>query len=857
MEVQGALNRFRLWFQGATRWQRAGVVSVLAVLLALLVLYGAYRSALRGLPKLDTATDYQPFLPTVIYDVKGRVVAEYGEQRRIVVPYSLIPKRVVQAFLAAEDASFFSHGGVNIFAIARAALKNFTSGRVRQGASTITQQVAKTFFLSSERTILRKLREVALSYKLEQAMSKEEILFLYLNQIYFGEGAYGVESASNIYFGKSITEITVAEAAILAGLPKAPSAYSPYDNPVRARQRQMYVIDQMVDNKFISVGEAEAARAEVVAIRRWQNPSFRTGSYSEHVRRQLVDTYGEDRMLHDGLRVESGMDLDMQLAAQAAVQKGILELEQRHGYHGAITRVPESKREEFLKQLEKEVHRPEPGGVIRYLGGEQPETPVDDPTPPAKPMEALVTKVEMDRATLAIGNHTAVLPQFEAAWAVRFNINAFAYNSLKDLRKAFKPGDVILVSLVNRANLGKSEDDKKRLEKWTKGKFPAGAWWASLLPVPQVQSALLAADPKTAEIRAMVGGYDYQSSQFNRTVQAKRQPGSSFKPIVYAAAMEFGYNPATMVVDAPDVYENMATDSTEVTYWKPKNFDDTFYGPITLREALIRSRNVPTLRIAQDVGIEAVLNMAKKLGITTTLERNFSIALGSNGVSLFELATAYTAIVADGVRRDLKTVRRVLDRDGKVLEQHVPHWVVENRQPSETERIEGDTDYYHAERALDSQKDYLLVYLLKSVVANGTGWRARELGRIAGGKTGTTNDNVDSWFTGFTPELMAGVWVGYDQANMNLGPAETGSMAANPIWNDFMRKALQGVPVADFPVPEKIVFREIDAKTGQLAGPASEKIVSMPFIYGTEPSATTAVEVKPNEEDLQKMNMGF
>lgn len=841
--------------------RRLGMMAAGAVLAGLVLLYGAYRSALAGLPKLDTATDYRPFIPSVVIDIQGRIAAEYGEQRRIVVPYTAFPKHVIQAFLAAEDATFFEHGGVDLVAILRAAVKNFTSGKVRQGASTITQQVAKTFFLSPERTIVRKLREIALSWKLEQALTKEEILYLYLNQIYFGQGAYGVESAANVYFGKHITDVTVAEAAILAGLPKAPSAYSPYDNPTRARQRQLYVIDNMLENGYLGKPAADAARSEAVAIRRWQNPAVKGGYYAEQVRRYLVEAYGEERVLQDGLRAETGMDLDLQVLAQKSVQKGVLDLEKRHGYRGPVSHVTEAGRAKLLESIEREVHEAEPGGVIRIIGPDvdaKKEPPHAD-TPPARPVRALVESVEADRAVLAVGKHKAVLPLFDTTWAVKFDLQSLQsqWNPLRTFKKTLKPGDVILVEVTDPAALAKgTPSEKSRLEQWKKLKVESGVWWATLRPAPLVQSALLTTDPKTAEIRAMVGGYDFFESQYNRAMQARRQPGSAFKPILYAAALAQGYNPATMVVDSPDVYENAAEDSTAVTYWKPKNFDEEFLGPITLRYAFVLSRNVPALRIAQDIGIEALLTMAAKLGVTTPLERNFSIALGSNGMSLYELANVYTVFDAGGMRRDLKLVRRVLDREGKVLEQQVPDFVIAGREPTPEERATADETYYHAEQALDPQINYLMVWLLGQVVQHGTGMRA-QIGRPAAGKTGTTNDNVDSWFMGFTPEYVTGVWIGIDQADQNLGSKETGGEAAAPIWSEFMRKALKGKPVQDFTVPDKIVMKDIDGRTGLLAGPFSEKVTKMPFVYGTEPSTSTDAEVRPGEDELLKLDMGL
>ncbi len=847
------------------------IVRMGLIILALFTLVGAsaatggYLWLRQGLPKLDKATDYAPILPTIVYDRNGRVVAEYGEQRRILVPIENVPRHVVHAFLAAEDASFYSHGGVNFLAIIRAAVKNLTSGGIKQGASTITQQVAKTFFLSSERKLIRKLREVVLAHRLEDVLTKDEILYLYLNQIYFGAGAYGVESAANTYFAKSITEVSVAEAAVLAGLPKAPSAYSPYENPRRARQRQLYVLDQMRQNGFLKAEEEKEAAAEQVAIRLWRNPAPESGHYAEQVRRYLMDAYGAEKVLTGGLRVETAMDFEMQKAAEKAVRDGIITIEKRHGYRGPTEHIEDDgKRAALLQKLERELRTPEVGGILHYIAEDNLGVPPAVEAPPARTMRAYVTDVTRQQAVVMVGQkQRAILPLFEAEWASPYNPWA-KYDPhkdktppLTDLRRALQVGDVILVEAVDVPALKKGQElEKKRFEAWSKIKL-GDAWPVTLVPAPEVQGALVAVDSDTAEVRAMVGGYDFGQSEFNRAMQARRQPGSSFKPIVYMTALERGYNPATMVVDSPDVYEQMATDSTTVTYWKPKNYDESFDGPITVREALMRSRNVPTLRITQDVGVSAIVDMASRLGIESDLAADMSLALGSSGVSLLELSKAYTTINAMGVRRELKMIRRVVTPQGEVLEQQVPDWVIEGRQPTDEERVLADETFYKAERIVDPEIDYMMIYLLKQVVQHGTGWRAKLLGRPAGGKTGTTNKNVDSLFMGFTADLVAGVWVGYDQPERNLGPHETGSVAASPIWVDFMLEAHRGLPVRDWEQPENIVFKDIDTRTGLLAGPTTLDRVSMPFVYGTEPSAPTMLEVRPTEVDLLNLDMGF
>ena len=814
----------------------------------------------QGLPQLDSATDYQPILPTVVVDIHGRVVAEYGEQRRILVSMEEIPKHVADAFIAAEDASFYSHRGVNLVAILRAAQQNLISRRVVQGASTITQQVAKTFFLTPERTVVRKLREIVLAQRLEAELEKDEILYLYLNQIYFGAGAYGVESAANVYFGKSISDVTLAEAAVLAGLPKAPSAYSPYDNPRRARQRQLYVISQLRDNGFITAEEAAALRAEEVAIRRWRNPAHEAGYYAEHLRRHLMSTYGGEVVLTQGLRVEASLDIEQQIAAQESLREGLLALEKRHGYRGPIDKVEAADRGAMLDRLETELRRAEMGGILHYLREEDNGVPLPVTEPPARPMRAMVTEVTREFVEVMVGNEQrAILPLAGARWAQPFDQYTRQVQPVTDLRRVFEVGDVILVEAVDVAAIATVDDaGRERHKEWNDLELPEGHWPVQLVPVPEVQGALVVLDMDTAEVRAMVGGFDFRDSEFNRAVQARRQPGSAFKPVVYTAALEHEFTPATMINDSPDVYEQMAEDSTTVTYWRPRNYDQSFKGPITMREALARSRNVPTLRITQDIGLREIIRMSRRLGITSPLAEDLSLALGSSGVSPLEMTNSYMTIAADGIRRENKTLRRVFDRDGELLDQQVPDWVIEAREPEPEEREQGDEEYYAAERVLDTETSYLATYLMRAVVQSGTGWRARQLGRQAAGKTGTTNNSVDSWFVGYTRDYVAGVWIGYDQPDRNLGPFEPGSVAANPVWVDFMRKAHAGLPVREWETPEGIEYVPIDTKTGLRAGPMTEERISMPFRIGTAPEAPAEdLEERPSDVDMFRLDMGF
>jgi penicillin-binding protein 1A len=750
----------------------------LIIIIVLLVggAYGFY-SVTRNLPQISTLQDYEPSIVTTVYDNSGNLIAEFYLERRIVVPLEKIPQRLIDAFVAAEDSRFFEHEGIDFLGILRASWKNIKAGGIVQGGSTITQQVTKSLLLSPERSFSRKLKEAILAYRIEKHLSKQEILFLYLNQIYLGHGAYGVEAAAQNYFGKHVDELNLAECATLAGLPQAPSRYSPYSHPERAKERQVYVLNRMVADGYITTNEAAEALAYDLDIKERKDWDIGGMPYfTEHIRRYLEEKYGEEALYREGLRVYTTVNVAFQNAAQKAIQKGLYDLDKRQGYRGPLKQLKPEEIESFFKDLQEsgEKRQLEKGAVVK----------------------GVVIAVSRKEKTVSVRLNGTVgtLPVANMEWARKPNPE-LAYGAVKvsDPSKVLKVGDVILVRLL--------EEDSK-----TKG------WIVALEQEPEVQGALLCMENSTGYVKAMVGGLDFKFSQFNRAIQSRRQPGSAFKPFTYAAALDKGYTPATIIIDSPIIY----TDEEMDFKWKPKNYKEKFYGPTLLRTALIFSRNVVTIKILRDIGIDYVIDYARRFGISSPLSRDLSLALGSSGVSLLELTNAYSVFANLGELVSPIFITKVLDRHGNILEEHTTQ----------------------KERVLEKDTAYLMTHLLQEVVKYGTGWRARALNRPAAGKTGTTNKLQDAWFIGFTPEYVSGVWVGFDD-DRTLGKFETGSRAASPIWVNFTTGILKNTPVNVFAVPENVVFAKIDPKTGLLAKPGDENAVFEAFKEGTAPTETT------------------
>ena len=770
------------------------------LLVFILILFGAVAGVAtffylsQDLPQISTLKDYKPPIITTVYSDDGRKIAEFFKERRIVVPLTEMPQMLIDAFIAAEDARFYKHKGIDIYSIIRAFFKNLEAGTIVQGGSTITQQVTKSFFLTPERNYTRKIKEAILAYRIDKVFNKSEILYLYLNQIYLGHGAYGVGAAAENYFGKPVNNLNLAECAILAGLPQAPSKYSPFKYPQRAQQRQIYVLNRMVVEGYISneqVSEAIETELDIRPRRNWYIEEI--PYYTEHVRRYLEKKYGNDALYTQGLQVYTAVNVEMQKAARREIQKGLYELDKRQGYRGPPEHLEPEEIETFSKTLQEKL-----------------ET---EPLTDGQAVKGVVIQVDDHKknVTVRLGKDQGIIKLEDMQWARKPNPEvAYYHTKLKKPSLALQVGDVILVGLKGKVD----ETD---------------LWELTLEQEPIAQAALLSIEAETGLVKAMVGGKDFRETQFNRAFQSRRQPGSAFKPIIYAAALdkqfedpERFYTPATIIIDSPIIYTDEERDHT----WKPKNYKEKFFGPTLLRDALAKSRNVVTIKILQDIGVDYAREYAAKLGIGSELSPDLSIALGSSGVSLLELTNAYSVFANRGFLIEPVFITKIEDRDGNVMEETVP----------------GRT------KVIESTTAYLMTHLLEGVVQYGTGWRAKALGRPAAGKTGTTNNLFDAWFMGYTPELITGVWVGFDD-EAPLGKSETGSRAASPIWLGFMKQALDGEPVKVFPVPEGVVFTKIDAETGLLPIPESKETVFVCFKEGTVPTDSTKPPDEITEED--------
>jgi len=758
-----------------------GFVLILCGGLASLVVY---YSISKDLPKISSLSDYHPSVITTVYSDDGRNIAEFFKERRIVLPLSEIPPMLIDAFVAAEDSRFYKHRGIDFISIIRAFFKNLEAGTIVQGGSTITQQVTKSFLLTPERSYKRKFREAILAYRIDKAFSKKDVLYLYLNQIYLGHGAYGVQAASENYFAKSIKELNLAECAMLAGLPQAPSKYSPFRNPERAKQRQIYVLNRMVEEGYITnIQATEAINTELDIKPRRNLYIEKVPVYTEHVRRHLEKKYGSDVLYTQGLKVYTAVNIDMQKIAREEIQKGLADLDKREGFRGPLQRIRAEEIESFSQTLQAEFEK--------------------SPLVEGSVFKGVVIAVDNRKKTVTVrlGNSQGVIAIEDMEWARKPNpLVAYHQTKIKNPSEALAVGDVILVKV--------------------KGKEEGQDLWAlALEQVPVAQAALMCIEAETGLVKAMIGGRDFKETQFNRAIQSRRQPGSAFKPLIYAAALdkefedpEKFYTPATVIVDSAIVFKDEERDFT----WKPRNYKETFFGPTLLRKALAKSRNLVTIKILQDIGVDYAIEYATKIGIESTLSRDLSIALGSSGISLLELLKAYSVFTNHGYLVDPVFILKVEDRNGNVLEEMAP----ERR------------------KVMEKSTAFIMTNLLEGVVKNGTGWRAKALKRPAAGKTGTTNNLYDAWFVGYTRQYITGVWVGLDE-EAPMGKGETGSRAASPIWVEFMKRVHEGVPAEVFQPPEGVVFAKIDAETGLLPIAESENVIFECFKDGTVPTEHT------------------
>ena len=751
-------------------------LAIVSVVLGL-VAGGMYFYFTKDLPKISSLKDYRPPVITTVCSDDNRKIGEFFRQRRIIVPLSKMPKMLLDAFIAAEDARFYKHEGVDLFSITRAFLKNIEAGAIIQGGSTITQQVAKSFFLSHEKSYTRKGREAILAYRIDRTFTKEEILFLYLNQIYLGHGAYGVGAAAENYFGKSVSDLDLAECTLLAGLPKAPSRYSPFLHPEQAKQRQIYALNRMITEGYITNLEATEAINTKLEIKQRRNWYIEEVPYfTEYVRQYVEQEYGKDVLYEEGLKIYTTVNIEMQKIARTAMNHGLKALDKRQGYRGPVKHIEPEAVEAFSQQVQSALE--------------------EQPLEPEKIVQGVVVAVDdsNDTAMVRIGHEQGQLHLDDMRWARKPDPEVAYYNDrVKKVSRVLDVGDVILVRV-------KARDEETE------------TWHLALEQVPEAEGALLCMEAETGYVRAMVGGRDFRVSQFNRAIQSRRQPGSAFKPIIYAAALDKGYTPATIIIDSPIVFKDTESKFT----WKPRNYEEKFYGPTLFRTALALSRNVITVKILRDIGIDYVTDYARKLGIESNLSRDLSTALGSSGVSLLELVRAYSVFNNQGYLVKSCFVTKILDRDGNVLQENHPQ----------------------SEKVIEKSTAYIITNLLQGVVQNGTGRRVKALNRPVAGKTGTTNNLYDAWFAGYTPRYVTGGWVGFDEEE-SLGMDETGSRAASPIWLEFMQSILKDKPIRVFQVPNRVVFAKIDAESGLLAIPESKRTIFECFKEGTVPTEYT------------------
>lgn len=888
---------------------RSGGIRIVLVGLAVMAGFASlaavaiYVLLIRDLPDFRSLDDYHPPVVSEVFDRNGKLIGEFYTEQRRMIAIDDIPEHVKFAFVAAEDGSFYTHGGVDYVSIMRATLANLREGGIAQGASTITQQMVKSLLLTPERTYKRKMREIILSRQIEQQFSKDEILFLYLNQIYFGNAAWGIGQASRSYFGKEARDLTVSEAALLAGLPQRPSSYDPNRNPKAAEARRKYVLGRMLGDGYIDQDIYESALAAPPEIKRHpdgENLKI-SGYFTEEVRRLLFEELDSEVVLNEGLRIETTLDIDLQRAARDAIQTGLRAHDHRRGYRGPASQIPEEgiadelaklneiNADDFLEteipdllaileeegldaedltsdfdsEMAHDVGSPQadpgedaaeysPAESIEWADGKEATSDKEEKDPVfilrelpfETPVYGIVLEVDADSQQARIGfgeNVTGMASLTDVAWA-RVPDLKIRPRAVKKITSIFSVGDV--ARFIRLPDLEPEppeeapvDEDMNADDESAELRFEFPIARVDLWQEPEAEGALLSIDNETGDVIAMIGGYDFARSEFNRSVQAMRQPGSAFKPFIYGAALTRGFTPVSTVIDRPVVY----TDPVTGFVWAPRNYGRRFYGPMTMRDALKKSINNATVHLFRDLGVRYVIDYARRLGIQAPLTADLSLALGSSSLTLLELTRAYAVYPRGGTRVVPRFITRVTDRDGKELLGEVPLGDVPPPvlQPllaaGETrEETYPDSEIMPTQQIITPADAYLMSDLLRTVVQEGTGRRLRRLGRTLGGKTGTTNDFSDAWFMGFSPELTTGVWVGHDN-NATLGWGESGGKTALPIWGAFMEVALAPYPQHDFIVPEKIEFQRIDRISGLLANANTENAYFQPFLEGTAP----------------------
>lgn len=794
---------------------------VILGLIALLSIFSYYGKSVDDYRKLAT---YEPPITSRLYASDGRLLAEYASEKRAFVPYEAFPKQLIQAFISAEDKNFFSHGGIDFMGIARAIVQNIRyigSGRRMVGASTITQQVAKNFLLTNEVSFERKIKEAILAIRIERAFSKEYIAELYLNQIYLGHYSYGVAAAALNYFNKSLDELTIAECAFLAALPKGPNNYDPNKRYDDAIARRNWVLSRMVDEGYITEEQRKAASEEPITLATRSDKEVATDAeyFAEEVRRFLVSKYGENALYEGGLVVRTTVDSEMQKHATKALRNGLITYDRRHGFREPIAKLDLSE-EEWLDVL---LSVPEPNYA------------------PPEWKQAVVLAVDAEKAEIGLkSGETGTIPLAEVTWAQKNMPDQTLGPQITSVDQVLSVGDVVWTEHVTK--------NAKRQP------YPENTY--ALRQIPNVEGAMIVLDPHTGRVLSMVGGYSFKRSQFNRAVQAKRQPGSSFKPFVYLAALDEGFTPSSLILDAPFVMDQ----GNGQGKWKPKNYSKRFYGPTTLRIGIEKSRNLMTVRLAKAIGIDKVVEYAKKFGISEDIPNQMSIALGSGETTVLKLATAYGMLVNGGKKISPVLIDRIQDRNGTTVYNS-------DSRPCKKCRTDGWKGESAPqipdirEQLEDPRSAYQIINIMTGVLQRGgSAQTLRSLGRTFAGKTGTSNSSFDGWFVGVTPDLVVAIFIGFDEPK-TLGKKDTGGVIAAPVFKNFVNMAMKDEPLIPFRVPEGIRFVRVNHKTGKPATSKDKDVILEAFkadealhgkikgyIDGSEDSVVTQEQTQETED---------
>ncbi len=750
-------------------------LSLISVLICFFIFIFIFFSFGRNLPNLDKLSSYQPRLVSKIYTAEGNFLEDYSNENRVFTTIDEIPKKLIECFLVSEDVNFFTHIGIDYRGIVRAFLKNISntfSNKRLEGASTITQQVAKNFLLSNEVSYTRKIKEIILSFRIESLLTKDQILELYLNEIYLGNGSYGVSSAALNYFNKSLADLELNEMAMLAALPKAPSTYNPYKNPIKAEKRRNWVIKRLLDENFIKNDEYELmVNTPIELIKRKKILNDKALFFKEAVRREIVAKFNETKLYDGGLSIMTTLDEDLQIAAEKSFREGIREYDGRSGWNGPLKKLDKNQKwEPYIKKLKN------PQGLFDDILG-------------------IIVKVNNDRITVLTKNNGELV--------LSKNQLSIIKEKLVSLKKFFEPGFIISL----RFNPIKKEYE--------------------LSQIPEVNGSMVVIDNYTGRVLAMVGGYD-SSSSFNRAIQAKRQLGSSFKPFVYIAALENGYSPVSKILDAPFVLRDFSSDGT----WRPTNYGDKFYGVSTLRMGIEKSRNLMTIRLADQLGLEKISDISKDLGIYEKFPLLISSSLGSLESTLLKITSAYASIANGGIKIEPAIIDAILDNRGKLLYSREKRKCIKckldfdvNLDSLKIENIDMPKIKEKTKRVFSRESAYQMTSFLMGVIKRGTAKNINNFDFQVAGKTGTTNDNQDAWFIGYNSEITVGVFVGYDVPR-SLGKFETGSKVAAPIFNKFMKRAYTNERPRPFLIPETIKFINIDLLTGK---PSNSNFISESF----------------------------